>query len=223
MKNEKKLKIAPSLLSADFSDFRSAAARAAAAGADMLHCDVMDGHFVPNITFGPKMVADLRRVTDLPLDVHLMVTDPETYAPRFLEAGADIVTFHVEAVPEEDGQLRLLSVIHAAGRKGGVVLNPHTPLDRLTDGVLENCDMVLLMSVQPGFGGQSFIESVHEKLRALRLRVQRTGLPVDIEVDGGITLANAKDAAADGATVLVAGTAVFGAPDMTSAIKALRA
>jgi len=209
------VKVAPSLLSADFGRLRDEIADVTAAGADLLHLDVMDGHFVPNLTFGPFIVAAIRRLTDLPLDCHLMIEDPLTYGPQFAKAGADIVTFHVEAAGEPE---RVIDAIEAAGAKAGMVVNPGTDVTRL-EPWLDRCAMVLIMSVWPGFAGQAFMPEVLEKIPVLR---DELGYPGDVEIDGGIAPATAGAAKAAGANVLVAGSAVFGARDRAAAIRAIR-
>jgi ribulose-phosphate 3-epimerase len=211
-------RIAPSILSADFGALRDEVAAVAAAGADWIHVDVMDGHFVPNLTFGPVVVKAIRKATELPFDVHLMISDPDTYAPQFRDAGADSITIHAEATPHLH---RSLQVVRGTGARVGVSLNPHTPLDVL-DYVLEDLDLVLLMTVNPGFGGQSFIRNVLPKIRELRRRIDERGLNVDIEVDGGVNSATIFEVAAAGADVFVAGSAVFGAPDYAKVITDLR-
>lgn len=213
-----RLKIAPSILSADFARMGDAVARLAGYGADWVHFDVMDGHFVPNLTFGPMMCAAVRPLTRLPLDVHLMVERPGDYVEPFHAAGADCITFHVEA----DAHVhRTLQSIRARGMRAGVVLNPATPVC-MAEPVLPLCDLVLLMSVNPGFGGQAFIPEVLDKIRALRALIDARGLPTEIEVDGGINPDTARLCAAAGATVLVAGSSVFRADDPAAMIAALR-
>jgi ribulose-phosphate 3-epimerase len=210
--------IAPSILSADFARLGEQVRAAEQGGADWLHIDVMDGHFVPNITIGPLVVAALRPVTKLPLDVHLMIEAPDRYLDEFVRAGADYLTVHAEACPHLH---RSLQAIKALGVKAGAVLNPATPLSAL-EHVLEECDLVLLMSVNPGFGGQRFIPQVMEKIARLRQMIEARGLSTLIEVDGGVGPSNARQIAAAGADVLVAGSAVFGNADIPAAIKLLR-
>ncbi|MBM4378245.1 MAG: ribulose-phosphate 3-epimerase [Deltaproteobacteria bacterium] len=212
------LKIAPSILSADFSRLGEEVRAVEAAGADWVHVDVMDGRFVPNITLGPVVVEAVRKETSLPLDVHLMIVEPERYVEAFVRAGADILTVHVEACTHLH---RVVQQIRAAGAKPAVVLNPSTPLVALED-ILPDVAMVLLMSVNPGFGGQSFIPQVMDKVRRLKGMVDARGLDVDIQVDGGIHAGNAAEVVAAGANVLVAGNAVFKAKDYGAAISALR-
>jgi ribulose-phosphate 3-epimerase len=214
------LRIAPSILASDFARLGEEVRAVEAAGADLLHVDVMDGRFVPNLTVGPAVVAALRAVTKLPIDVHLMIVEPERYVEVFARAGADLISVHLEASPHLH---RTVQQIRALGKKPAVAVNPHSPLDGL-DVVLPDVDMVLLMTVNPGFGGQHFIEAVVPKIRALRAEIDRRKLTVDIEVDGGIDAATAATVVAAGANVLVAGSSVFHAPghDYGSAIAALR-
>ena len=212
------IKIAPSILSADFARMGRDVEMLVESSADWIHFDVMDGHFVPNITFGPPMCKALRPLTKLPLDVHLMVERPGDWVNPFRDAGADILTFHVEA---ERHVHRVLQTIHSAGMKAGVVLNPATPL-ALCEEVLEDCDMVLLMSVNPGFGGQKFIPQVLQKIEALNALKTARGLALEIEVDGGVNDKTAPLCRAAGATVLVAGNAVFTASDPKAMIAQLR-
>jgi len=210
--------IAPSVLSADFGRLTEEVCAAADAGADWLHLDVMDGHFVPNITIGPSIVKAIRRSTPLPLDVHLMITDPLRYVPAFVAAGADWVSVHQEACSDLH---HAVNEIRAAGARAAVAINPSTPVATVAD-VLADLDMLLVMSVNPGFAGQGFIEHSLAKLEeAARLR-QRLGATFLIEVDGGITVENVARAAAAGADVIVAGTAVFGAESYAEAIASMR-
>ena len=213
------IKIAPSILSADFAEMGKAVKKLKAQGADWVHFDVMDGHFVPNITFGPGMCKALRPLTDLPLDVHLMVERPSDWIVPFRDAGADILTIHVESM--EHHLHRALQQIHAAGMKAGVVLNPATPVSACVH-LLSECDLVLLMSVNPGFGGQSFIPETLHKIRELKAEIAARGLDTLIEVDGGVNPETAKRCIEAGADVLVAGSAVFKADDPKAVIKALR-
>ncbi|MHB8879186.1 MAG: ribulose-phosphate 3-epimerase [Myxococcaceae bacterium] len=217
--NHRPLLIAPSLLSADFGHLAEEARAAEGAGADWLHLDVMDGRFVPNITIGPLVVEAVRKATKLPLDVHLMIVEPERYVADFVKAGANWVTVHVEASPHLH---RTLQQIRSAGAKAGVVLNPATPLSAVED-VLGDVDLVLLMSVNPGFGGQSFIPGVVEKVRRLRAMLDAKGLNPHLEVDGGVNAQTARQVHAAGADVLVAGSYVFGSKDYKGAIASLRA
>ncbi|MHA1112931.1 MAG: ribulose-phosphate 3-epimerase [Alphaproteobacteria bacterium] len=199
------VRIAPSILSADFAKLGDEVRAVAEAGADYIHVDVMDGHFVPNLTIGPGVVKAIRPHTDLPLDVHLMIAPADPYIAAFAEAGADIITVHVEAGPHLH---RTLQTIRALGKKAGVALNPATPAAAV-DCVLEDVDLVLVMSVNPGFGGQTFIPQALDKLRALRARIDALGRPIALEVDGGVSAGTAADIVAAGADLLVAGTAVF--------------
>jgi ribulose-phosphate 3-epimerase len=198
--------IAPSILSADFTRLGEEVRAVEAAGADWIHADVMDGHFVPNITFGPLVVAAVRKITRLPIDVHLMIESPDRYIQEFAEAGADWISVQVETCPHLN---RTVQQIKEAGAKAGVVLNPSTPLSAL-DWVLEYADYVLIMSVNPGFGGQSFIGNSLEKIRRLRRMIGDRGLSTRIEIDGGIKENNIAEVAAAGADVFVAGSAIFG-------------
>jgi len=192
---------------------------AEAAGADMLHIDVMDGHFVPNITIGPMAVAALRKVTKLPLDVHLMISDPDRYIRDFIKAGSDYLTVHAEAATHLH---RAVQTIRESGIKAGVSLNPATPLCGL-DHVLGDIDLVLLMSVNPGFGGQEFIPSVMDKIRSLRRTIKERGLSALISVDGGVKAENASAVAAAGADILVMGSAFFGSENYGTVVKSVRA
>jgi len=212
------IKIAPSILSADFSRLAEEVQAVDRAGADYIHVDVMDGHFVPNITIGPLVVDALRKVTDKPLDVHLMIENPDLYIADFAKAGADIITVHQEAVPHLH---RTVQLIKSLGKQAGVSLNPATPVETL-DVILDQLDLVLVMSVNPGFGGQAFICSALDKIRALRQRITQRGLATELQVDGGVKVDNIREVVAAGADVLVAGSAVFNADDYSATIKALR-
>jgi ribulose-phosphate 3-epimerase len=212
------IKIAPSILSADFSQLGEEVRKVEAAGADMIHIDVMDGHFVPNLTFGPPVVAALRKVTSLPFDVHLMVKNPQDLISPFVKAGADIITFHAETSPHLN---RLVQNVKELGIKAAVALNPSTPLN-LVEEVLEDLDMVLIMSVNPGFGGQKFIPSSLHKIARLKNMIQQRHLTVDIQVDGGINEETATQVIAAGANILVAGSAVYGSSNMEHTIKRLK-
>ena len=212
------VKIAPSILSADFSRLGDEVRAVEDAGADWIHVDVMDGRFVPNITIGPLVVEAVRKVTKLPLDVHLMIENADLYIEDFANAGADIISVHVEACPHLH---RTIQSIKEKGVKAGVVLNPATTLFSL-DEIIEQVDMVLLMSVNPGFGGQKFIKSVLSKIELLRNTLDESGVELDVEVDGGIKPDNADIIKQAGANVLVAGSAIFGSDDYKKAIEALR-
>ena len=212
------IKIAPSILSADFSRLEQEVRRAEKAGADLIHIDVMDGHFVPNITIGPVVVESIKSKTNIPLDVHLMIENPDKYIDAFAEAGADIITVHVEA---SEHLYKTLDHIRKFSKTVGVSLNPSTPIARI-EHVLKHVDMVLLMTVNPGFGGQKFIRSVLPKIKELKQIVDKADLSVDIEVDGGIDKTTVADVVKAGANILVAGTAIFKAPDIKEAIKVLR-
>jgi len=202
-------KFAPSILSADFARLADAVVAVERAGADWIHVDVMDGHFVPNLTFGPKMVADLRKSTRLPLDVHLMIERPEEWVDRYAEAGATYLTIHVEAA---DDVPRTLAAIRARGVRPGLTLNPETPVDTVLPH-LGSIDLALVMSVRPGFGGQKFIEGALGKVKSIREALDARRLAAELEVDGGIKPENAARVVAAGATVLVAGSAIFEDPD----------
>ncbi|MGW8287469.1 MAG: ribulose-phosphate 3-epimerase [Desulfobulbales bacterium] len=211
--------IAPSILSADFSRLGEEIKAVEKAGADIIHVDVMDGHFVPNITIGPPVVASVRKITDLPLDVHLMISDADSYVESFAKAGADWITVHVEACPHLH---RTIGRIKELGKKAGAVLNPATPLISL-DEILGDIDLVMLMSVNPGFGGQSFIRSSLKKIEKLRKMIEERGLEVGIEIDGGVSPATIGDIAAAGANIFVAGSAVFGQQDYAKVIQEMKA
>jgi ribulose-phosphate 3-epimerase len=212
------IRIAPSILSADFGHLADEVAAVAAGGADYIHVDVMDGHFVPNLTIGPMIVEAVREATELPLDVHLMITNAEQYIERYAEAGADLICVHAEACTHLH---RALERIDAAGKKPCVSLNPATPEDAL-EYVLDQLSMVLVMSVNPGFGGQSFIEAVLPKIERLRRRIDQRGLDVDIEVDGGIKTDNVDRVVSAGANVIVSGSGIFGTGDYAGTIAAMR-
>ncbi len=212
------IKIAPSILAADFSKLGEEILRVEKAGADMIHIDVMDGHFVPNITIGPPVVKCLRKVTRLPFDVHLMIENADRYVESFIDAGADIVSVHAENNPHIH---RTIQLIKRKGARASVVLNPSTPLSSL-EWLLGDVDMVLLMTVNPGFGGQSYIEEMTEKVRVLRKMAACKGIRLDIEVDGGIDLENIRRVTEAGANVIVAGSTVYNAPDTAQIISALR-
>lgn len=212
------VKIAPSILSADFANLERDIRRIAAA--DYVHVDVMDGLFVPNITIGIPVVKAIRPTTDLPLDVHLMIDRPVRYVEQFCQAGADIVTVHVEADGEENTRAAL-EAIHGQGKRAGVVLKPATPAQAALP-FLDSCDMVLVMTVEPGFGGQAFMADMMPKLAQLRSWIDQRGLDCELEVDGGIDPVTARTAVAHGATVLVAGSAVYKAADIPGRIRELR-
>jgi ribulose-phosphate 3-epimerase len=211
--------IAPSLLAADFARLGEEAAAVERAGADWLHLDVMDGHFVPNITFGPLVVKALRPHTTLPLDVHLMIAPADPYIAAFAEAGADHISVHPEAGPHLH---RTLQLIRGLGKKAGIVLNPATPVDAIAH-VLDLADLIMVMTVNPGFGGQAFIASQLEKIATIRRMIDASGRDIALQVDGGITPKTAAQVLAAGADTLIAGTSVFGAKDYAQAIADLRA
>ena len=209
--------IAPSILSADFTRLADAIGTVKSAGVKMLHVDVMDGHFVPNITIGLPVVKSIRKATDLIIDTHLMISEPGRYAVEFVKAGADMVSVHIEA----DAHLhRTLTAIREAGAKAGVAINPATPIELLAEA-LPYADFILLMSVNPGFGGQSFIPTMIDKLRRLKAMIVASGFPVKIEIDGGVDAGNIGEIVAAGAEMLVAGNAVFGKDDPAVAVKDL--
>lgn len=212
------IKVAPSILSADFARLGEEIKDVEKGGADYIHVDVMDGHFVPNITIGSLIVEAIRPITSLTLDVHLMIENPDNYIPAFAKAGADIITVHVEACPHLH---RTIGLIKSFGIKAGVVLNPHTPVSMIKH-IIEDIDMVLLMTVNPGFGGQSFIHSVLPKIKEVANMVEEKNLTVEIEVDGGVNPVTAALCKEAGANVLVAGSAVYNQKDRETAIKAIR-
>ncbi len=212
------VQIAPSILSADFGRLAEEVSRVEAAGADIIHIDVMDGHFVPNLTVGPPIVEALRKVTALPLDVHLMITHPDSFIPEFAQAGANYLTVHVETCPHLH---RTIQSIKEHGVKAGVTLNPTTPLSTLEE-VISLVDLLLIMSVNPGFGGQSFIPSSLDKIVRARQVITRTKSHAVLEVDGGVKVENAAEIIKAGAGILVAGSAIFDSPDYAATIRAFR-
>ena len=213
------IKIAPSILSANFSKMGEEVLDLERNGADVVHCDVMDGVFVNNITFGIKMVEDLRKITKLPLDCHLMIVHPEKYVERFAKAGADIITVHYEAC--QDNLEEVLNLIKSTGVKCGAVINPDTPVEKI-EKVIPLCDMVLVMSVFPGFGGQKFIPEALDKLRQVKKIIDQSGKQIDLEIDGGVTEENVEEIKAAGANVIVAGSTVFKAEDRAKIIATLK-
>jgi ribulose-phosphate 3-epimerase len=218
MVNDRTIDIAPSILSADFSRLGEEIAAVQRGGATILHVDVMDGHFVPNLTVGLPVVKSLARTTELPIDAHLMISEPGRYAQQFVEAGASLVSVHVEA----DAHLnRTLASIKSAGAQAGVVLNPATPIEALGEA-LQFADYVLVMSVNPGFGGQKFIATAIDKVRRLKRMIEERQLNARIEIDGGIDLENIASVVAAGAEIIVAGSAIFGAVDPEAAVRGLR-
>jgi len=212
------VRLAPSILSADFASLGAQVAAAERGGADQIHLDVMDGHFVPNLTMGPAVVGAVRRVTQLPLDVHLMVTDPDRFLDAFAEAGASILTVHAEVLPHLS---RTLQAIKRLGCRAGVALNPSTPLTAIEE-VAGDVDVVLVMSVNPGFGGQAFLPHSESKIARVRQLLRRVGRDADIEVDGGIDQGNIGRVVAAGATMIVAGASIFGTKDPESAARQLK-
>lgn len=216
----KNVQIAPSILSADFSKMGEEIISLEKAGADIVHCDVMDGVFVNNITFGIKMIEDIRKVTTLPLDCHLMIVNPEKYVERFAKAGADYITVHYEAC--KSNLKEVLTLIKATGVKCGAVINPDTPVQVIQE-VLPLCDMVLVMSVFPGFSGQKFIPECLEKLRILRALIDESGKDILLQIDGGVNESNVEEIKRAGADVIVAGNAVFKAENRAEMIKKLKA
>jgi len=213
------IRLAPSILAANFAALGEQIAAAERGGADYIHVDVMDGHFVPNITVGPPVVRSLKRIAKVPLDVHLMIAEPDRYIEAFADAGADLLSVHVEATPHLH---RSVSHIHALGLKAGVVLNPATPVVALEE-IAADVDYVLVMSVNPGFGGQTFIPRSESKVRAVRELLDRADSKASVEIDGGIDLETVARVVAAGADILVAGSAIFHTPDPESAARALKA
>jgi len=211
-------KISPSVLASDLARLAEEVKEIENAGADMVHLDVMDGRFVPNMSFGLAVIEALRKHSNMIFDVHLMIVEPELYIKRFIECGADIVTFHLEACKDCEAALDL---IHSLGKKAAISIKPNTPAEAVFP-LLEKCDMILVMTVEPGYGGQSLIPEMLEKVKKVRAEIERRGLDIDVQVDGGINAKNAKDAVAAGANVLVAGSSVFKAEDRRAAIDALR-
>lgn len=210
--------ISPSLLSADFSRLAGQMAEAERAGADVFHVDVMDGHFVPNLTFGPIIVSAINKLTELPLHVHLMISDPGRYAENFVKAGADYLSFHIEAVPEPSG---VIEQIRSLGCKPALALNPPTPFDRI-EPFLPSLDLLLVMTVNPGFGGQGFVRDALPKIGQAKEARDKLGASYLIEVDGGITHETGPGASAQGADMFVAGSYIFGSPDIGEAVRRLR-
>jgi len=216
--SRERIRIAPSILAADFAALGHAIAMAEAGGADFIHVDVMDGHFVPNITIGVPVVRSLKKVATVPLDVHLMIEDPDRYAEDFVKAGAAMLSVHLEVLPHLH---RSIQYIKSLGAKAGVAINPSTPVGALEE-IAGDVDHVLVMSVNPGFGAQTFIPRSESKIRAVRALLDAAGNSAPIEVDGGVDMSNAARLAACGASILVAGNAIFSAPDPAAATRALR-
>jgi ribulose-phosphate 3-epimerase len=215
----RRAKIAPSILSADFARLGEEIRRVEEAGADLIHFDVMDGHFVPNLSIGIPVLESVRKITRLPLDAHLMIDDPERYLEAFVKAGANSISVHAEVCPDLPAIARRM---RALGIRAAVAINPETPVDRVI-AAAEHFDMILVMSVHPGFGGQSFIEQTVGKVRAVREEIERRGLDVDVEIDGGIKIENIATVAAAGANVFVSGSGIFGKPDYAAIIAEMRA
>ena len=213
------IKIAPSILAADFSKLAEEVIEVDKAGADLIHIDVMDGHFVPNISMGAIVVEALRPITKLPLDVHLMIENPDAYIEQFAKAGADYITVHVEACPHLH---RTLQLIRSTGAKSGVVLNPHTPVESILH-VLDQVDMVLFMTVNPGFGGQKFIHTVLPKVKQLSTIIKEQNLPIEIEIDGGVDEETIIPCVEAGATILVAGSAIYSKENRAEALQQIKA